>query len=423
MKAQSQLAALIRRARLIVWDEAPMMHRYQLEALDLTLRDVMKTVDPNLEKKPFGLWRQGRRARGRLSADAACAEEASRAQILDAALTRADCWGKFTIFRLSENMRVANAIGDRSELEAFAAWLLRLGEGALDHDADDSITLEPEMCMEEGADLDALVNWVFPDLASRCQARDGAWLAERAILAPLNARVDKINDAISEAFPGDAWECASADATVESDDALAVPTELLNTFDVSGMPKHKLNLKAYMPVMLLRNLNPRAGLCNGTRLLVHEVINGRLLKAEIASGMPVDQGGHRGNIVYIPRITLYPEEGAFPFEWCRRQFPVRVAFAMSINKSQGQTLARVGVDLTDGCFTHGQLYVAASRVGNAAHLRFAVEPNEDGDFRTRNVVFREALTTTSADAPADAPVAAPQRADGDDSNANPEDFL
>ena len=133
--------------------------------------------------------------------------------------------------------------------------------------------------------------------------------------APLNARVDKINDAISEAFPGDAWECASADATVESDDALAVPTELLNTFDVSGIPKHKLNLKAYMPVMLLRNLNPRAGLCNGTRLLVHEVINGRLLKAEIASGMPVDQGGHRGNIVYIPRITLYPEEGAFPFEW------------------------------------------------------------------------------------------------------------
>ena len=120
---------------------------------------------------------------------------------------------------------------------------------------------------------------------------------------------------------------------------------------------------------------------------------GRLLKAEIASGMPVDQGGHRGNIVYIPRITLYPEEGAFPFEWCRRQFPVRPAFAMTINKAQGQTLARVGVDLTDACFTHGQLYVAASRVGNRKHLRLAVAPNDEGAFVTRNVVFREALTS------------------------------
>ena len=105
-----------------------MMHRYQLEALDLTLRDVMKTVDPNLEKKPFG----GKVVvlAGDFRQTLPVLKKASRAQILDAALTRADCWGKFTLFRLSENMRVANAIGDRSELEAFAAWLLRLGEGA-----------------------------------------------------------------------------------------------------------------------------------------------------------------------------------------------------------------------------------------------------------------------------------------------------
>ena len=73
---------------------------------------------------------------------------------------------------------------------------------------------------------------------------------------------------------------------------------------------------------------------------------------------------------------------------------VRVAFAMTINKAQGQTLRRVGVYLSQPCFTHGQLYVAASRVGLPEHLRFAVPLDEDtGTFRTRNVVFREALTS------------------------------
>ena len=73
----------------------------------------MKTVDPNLEKKPFG----GKVVvlAGDFRQTLPVLKKASRAQILDAALTRADCWGKFTIFRLSENMRVANAIGDRSE--------------------------------------------------------------------------------------------------------------------------------------------------------------------------------------------------------------------------------------------------------------------------------------------------------------------
>ena len=114
-----------------------------------------------------------------------------------------------------------------------------------------------------------------------------------------------------------ASECRSADATVEADDALAVPTELLNTFNVSGMPKHELYLKPYMPVMLLRNLDPRAGLCNGTRLIVRRVINGRLLEAQIASA-----GEHQGDIVYFPRIQLIPEEVAFPWAWSRVHCPV-----------------------------------------------------------------------------------------------------
>ena len=50
-----------------------------------------------------------------------------------------------------------------------------------------------------------------------------------------------------------------------------------------------------------------------------------------------------------------------PFEFRRVQFPVSLCFAMTINKSSGQT---VGVDMIDESFTHGMLYVALSRVGS-----------------------------------------------------------
>ena len=70
----------------------------------------------------------------------------------------------------------------------------------------------------------------------------------------------------------------------------------------------------------------------------------------------------------------------------------RVAFAMTVNKAQGQTLTCVGVYLERPCFSHGQFYVAASRVGLPENIMFAIEPNGDGEFRTANVVFAEALT-------------------------------
>ena len=111
--------------------------------------------------------------------------------------------------------------------------------------------------------------------------------------------------------------------------------------------------------MLLRNLNIKAGLCNGTRLILEDVINDRTLKATIANGE------FKGRLVLIPKIVMQPaDESLFGFEWKRMQFPVRVAFSMTIHKSQGQTLQKVSVWLQEPCFGHGMLYVAASRVGN-----------------------------------------------------------
>ena len=96
----------------------------------------------------------------------------------------------------------------------------------------------------------------------------------------------------------------------------------------------------------------------------------------------------------IPRITLRPKDKEYPFEWTRRQFPVRIAFAMTINKSQGQTLQSVGVWLNEPCFAHGQLYVCMSRVGSPTSLKFAVrQVDNNPEHLTRNVVYKEVLVT------------------------------
>ena len=135
--------------------------------------------------------------------------------------------------------------------------------------------------------------------------------------------------------------------------------------------------------MLLRNLNPKEGLCNGTRLIL-EKCTSHLLHCTVAS----EQESSRKRVL-IPRIDLTTEEGDSPVRWKRRQFPVRPAFAMTVNKSQGQTLKKVGVWLQDPCFSHGQLYVASSRVGNPANLHYAIKNTDNG--LTRNVVYHEAL--------------------------------
>jgi len=76
----------------------------------------------------------------------------------------------------------------------------------------------------------------------------------------------------------------------------------------------------------------------------------------------------------------------FAFDFKRVQFPVRLAFAVTINKAQGQSLNVAGLILETPCFSHGQLYVACSRVGTPKKL-FIFAPNG----QTKNVVYPLAL--------------------------------
>ena len=82
-----------------------------------------------------------------------------------------------------------------------------------------------------------------------------------------------------------------------------------------------------------------------------------MLKCRIMSG----DRRFGGKIVFIPRITLSPTAEDMPIPLRRRQFPVQLGFAMTMNKSQGQSFKHVGLDLRTPAFSHGQLYVGLSR--------------------------------------------------------------
>ena len=389
ISGQSSLAKLVQMAKLLLVDEAPMLDRFQLEALDRSLRDLMGQPD-----QPFG---------GKILLLAGDFRQclpvvpgANRAGTVDHCINQSHLWKNFQVLQLTKNMRV-RASGD-PVLEAFDRWTLAIGDGS---DKSGSIAIPLEMAAEiipntkeeswrEAQSMNDFCKYVFPDLKKNYKT--AGWFEGRAILAPTNKEVDSINELMQNSLPGDGVKLSSADTLENPVDAYRFNTEYLNTLKPNGFPQHVLDLKPGMPLMLMRNINPREGLCNGTRLMFQRAVNNKLLECKIV-------GSDR--VVLIPRITFIPKPGEYPFEWQRRQFPVRPAFAITINKSQGQTMKNVGVWLRGQVFGHGQLYVACSRVSSPRQLKFATmkEPNKTGLVAT-NVVFHEVLLREGNSSPA-----------------------
>jgi hypothetical protein len=176
----------------------------------------------------------------------------------------------------------------------------------------------------------------------------------------------------------------SVDSAEDTEVANTYPSEFLNSLEVNGMPSHKLLVKIGTPMTLLRNLDPLVGLCNGTCLIV-QCFTMRIVEVEIIISKRAD------NVAFISCIKFIFDNSGLPFTFARKQFLLRQAYAMTINKSQGQTLSHVGLHIIDDVFSHGQLYVAFSRAKAPANIKIQLPDIVHGRIGLMcNVVYEEA---------------------------------
>ncbi|PIA65183.1 hypothetical protein AQUCO_00100580v1 [Aquilegia coerulea] len=332
---QSIYAELFRRAKLIVWDEVPMQHRFCVEAIDRTLRDIRGNG------KPFG----GITVvlGGDFKQTLPVIAKGTRQDIVGASLTRSHLWKNVQVLTLVKNMRLNKTVELPSEINR---------------------------CKNS---LDLLFK-VYPNLNVKGTATD-TYLQERAILSARNDDVATLNQLAINHFPGELHEYLAADKAIEENEPIenrgnSISSENMQALDPASLPPFKLQLK------------PRDGLWNGTGLMVVQFAT-KVIKARILNG------SHTGNYVFIPCITLQPTVSETPFQMARRQFPVQLAFAMTINKSQGQSVKFVGIDLRNHVFSHGQLYVALSRSTTSKQIFVLLESKDDET--TTNVVYPEVL--------------------------------
>jgi hypothetical protein len=391
IKQSSDLAGLIKKTSLILWDEAPMAHRNCFEALDKSLRDILRFTNEESDNRPFG----GMTVvlGGDFRQILPVVPKGRREHIVNASIKRSYLWKHFEIYKLTQNMRLNCLIDNQNEqkkMKKFAEWILNIGDGeTTTDDGDELIQIPNDLLLQKGEDAkETIVQSTYPDLISNYKERE--YLQERAILCPRNDTVDQINEYILKKLQGEEVTYLSSDsvcsASINGLDSM-YPMEFLNTLKFPGIPDHELKLKVGLPVMLLRNINQAAGLCNGTRMTVTQ-LGQKYIEAEIITGTNV------GNKVFIPRIIMSPNDTKWPFKLKRRQFPLSVCFAMTINKSQGQSLQKVGLYLPKQVFCHGQLYVALSRVINRGGLKILIIENESSDENmAKNIVYKEIFET------------------------------
>ena len=356
---------MLRSMSMFIVDEASMIPVHALDAIDKLLKGLTG------ENIPFGgkIFVLGGDFRQVLPV----MPHGSRTTTVENCLKRSPIWQHFKIIKLTENMR---AMQDQKE---FAEWVLQVGNGKLKCKTDtnaDLIEIPPKTVV-----ADNIIDSVFDD--------PNVNMTKRVILTPKNDASLLLNKQVLDRLPGAQRLYLSVDRVMcdDNEEQQNYPLEFINSLTPSGMPEHRLFLKVGAIIMLLRNLNIQSGLCNGSRLIVKELHENII----VAETITIDK-----HSVLIPRIKLAPSDINLPFILEHRQFPVRLAYSMTVNKAQGQTFDKVGIYLPAPVFSHGQLYVALSRAKSFKDIYIqicetATQGRRNKKYITQNIVYHEVL--------------------------------
>ena len=324
----------VRNAKVIFIDEISMVSKKTISFINKLLKDMMGNDEPFGGKIMIvgGDFRQ----------TLPIVVSGKRADIVNESIIRSDEWSLFSRFELNECVRAGNDT-------EFFKWQLEIGEN-------DRNAIIPKENLH-----DNVVQYVFGNINSLNTEE----LSKRVVLATRNDVVRMLNSEIIDKLEGEEVIYKSVDGVVEDDegDGQIYTTEYLNKLNPSGCPPHELKLKKNTIVMLIRNINTSMGLCNGTRMIVEEMRRFTLKLRALT-------GPFSGKSIVIPTMRITPSDLRLPFQFKRTQFPIIPAFAMTINKSQGQSFDYVGIHLRHGVFGHGQLYVAVSRCRSKINLKF-----------------------------------------------------
>jgi len=235
------------------------------------------------------------------------------------------------------------------------------------------------------------INFVFPHLMINNNNNiTGIEVnTKSAILCATNEYVDEWNEIIQQLNPNKEHILKSSDMFDSVDDPKnilqhMITDEVLHRYNKTGVPSHILKLKVGDICFIMRNLLKKEGLTNNTRVKITDIKKYSIRVCTIDTKIP--------KFFIIPRIIFkvtLPYGRSFTMN--RKQFPLRLAYSMTYNKSQGQELKKCLVDIRSPPFVHGHLYVALSRIRHYDDIRiFCTDDNiEDNCIIIKNYIFNQ----------------------------------
>jgi hypothetical protein len=394
---------LLLETTVICWDEFPSNNRELFEAFVMYLNSIGKRI-------VFICF-------GDFAQIGPVVKNGSASDTIFATVSSSDLWASFVVLHLRENMRLSalrrglreNATpAERDDLAMqlrYAESLLNISNNTAgpdcieievhddghtkriglplinyfvcqapvadedDNDDAEAPPIQPATISAVSEAQDRALAWLYgaPDVDALRTSFDTNMSKKAVVLTGTNKSVDAWNDKIQALNAGPIIECKSTDSFCEVDDdhghlARNITDKAMATFNKTGVPPHTLRLKVHDVCIITRSI-PALDLPTNSRVRILTITR------TLVTALTVDERQQRR--VFIPRIHFkFRLKYGQSFQLLRTQFPLRLAYAMTYNKSQGQTLGRALVDICAAPFAHGHTYVATSRVRSLHDISF-----------------------------------------------------